>query len=59
MGFLGHGSLSKQLLIREGRDAEKREEQSRNDNAALGQGSGSISRDTHHNTFELFTELKP
>ena len=38
-----------QLLIREGRGAETREEQPRNNSA----------RDTHNNIFKLFTEIKP
>ena len=36
----------------------QREEQSRNNSAALGQGPGSASMDTH-NIFKLFTRLKP
>ena len=44
----------RELLIREGRGRETREEQSkRNNSAALGQGPGSPSRDIH-NIFELF-----
>ena len=42
-----------------GGDAETTEEQSRNNSAALGQGPGSTSRDTHNNIFKLFIELKP
>jgi len=42
----------KQLLIREGSRCETREEQSRKNSAASGQGPGSSSRDTH-NIFEL------
>ena len=38
---------------------ETREEQPRHHSAALGQGPGSTSRDTHNNVFELFLELKP
>ena len=37
-----------------GEDAETREEQLRNNSAALGQGPGSPSRDIHDNIFELF-----
>ena len=49
-----------QTVANQGRegDAETREEQSRNDSAALGQGPSSTLRDTHNNVFELFTELK-
>ena len=35
-----------------------REEQRRNNSAALGQGPGSALSDTHNNIFELFIELK-
>ena len=38
---------------------QRREEQLRNNSAALGQGPGSTSRDTHNNIFKLFIELKP
>ena len=48
-----------QLPSGKGRDAETREEQSRNNSAALGQGPGSTSRDTHSSVFKLFIELKP
>ena len=48
----------KQLLIREGRVSEKREEQSRNNNAVLGQGPGSPSRNIHHNTLSSSTGTK-
>ena len=37
-----------------GGDAETREEQSRKNSAALGQGPGSASRDTQNSIFELF-----
>ena len=37
---------------------EIREEQSRNNTAALGQGPASSSRDTHNNIFELFCRTK-
>ena len=39
--------------------AEKREEQSRNNTAALGQGPGSMSRGTQNNISELFCRAKP
>ena len=39
-------------------DAESREEQSRNNSAALKQGPGFFSRDIHNNVFKLFIELK-
>ena len=46
-----------QLLIREGGgDAETREEQPRNNNAALGQGPGSFSGHTQECMFQLFKE---
>ena len=38
---------------------ETREEQPRKNSAALGQGPGSVSRDTHNNAFKFFIELKP
>ena len=44
----------KQLLIREGGDAETREKQSRNNSAALGRGPLSPSRSTQNNIFEQF-----
>ena len=44
----------KQLLIREGGDAETREKQSRNNSAALGWGPLSPSRSTQNNIFEQF-----
>ena len=50
---------SNSCLSGKGGDAEIREEQPRNNSAALGQGPGSISRDTHNNIFKLFIELKP
>ena len=37
---------------------ETKEEQSRNNSAALGQDPGSTSRDTHNNIFELFCRTK-
>ena len=45
----------RQLLIREGRDAETREEQSRNNSTALWQGPGSLSRDIRNGIFTLYT----
>ena len=43
-----------QLLIREAGDADMGGQFKRNNSAALGQGPGSPSRDTHNSTFELF-----
>ena len=48
---LSSNSRFKQLLTREGRGCQTREKRSR---AALGQGPGSPSKDTHNNIFELF-----
>ena len=48
-----------QLLIREVRGCRDREEESRNNSAALWQDPGSASRDAHNNIFELLKELKP
>ena len=45
---------SNNCLSEKGADSETREEQSRNNSAALGQGPCSPSRDTHKNSFELF-----
>ena len=39
--------------------AETREEQSRNNTAALGQGPGSVSRGSQNSIFELFCRAKP
>jgi len=49
------------LLIREGkgRDAETREEQLRDNSAALGQGPSSSSRNTHNIIIEFFCRTKP
>ena len=44
----------RQLLIREERGYETRQEQSRNNSAALGQGPGSPSGYTQNSIFELF-----
>ena len=41
-----------------GGNAERREEQLRNNSAALGQNLGSASRDMHNNIFELFCRTK-
>jgi len=46
------------LLFREGRRYKIRVEQPRNNSKALGQSTGSASRDIHNNIFELFIELK-
>ena len=51
-------SSKEQLLIRKGGDAETGEEQSRDNSAALGQGPGFSSRDTHNNNFEPFCRTK-
>ena len=42
-----------------GGDVEKREKPPRDNSAALGQGPGSTSRDTHNNIFELICITKP
>lgn len=47
------------MPIMEGRGYRNKERQPRHHSAALGQGPGSTSRDTHNNVFELFLELKP
>ena len=57
-GAPGHGSLSDSCSSGKGGDAETREEQPRNNSAALGQGPGSASRDTHNNIFKLFCRTK-
>ena len=52
VGFISHTrGRFKLLFIREGRELETKEKQSR---AALGQGPVSPSTDTYHNIFELF-----
>ena len=48
----------KQLPIREGGDAETREEQSRDNSAALGQGPDSSSRNIDNYIFEFFQITK-
>ena len=48
------GTETFQFLIRERRGLETREEQSRNNSAAMGQGPGSASRDTYNNIYGLF-----
>ena len=50
---------SKQLLIREERDVETKEEQSRNNSEALGQGPGSTLQDTQNNVFVPLNSKKP
>ena len=49
-----------QTVANQGREGipKTREEQPRNNSAALGQGPGSASRDTHSNIFELFCRAK-
>jgi len=42
----------------QGRDADIREERSRKNSAALGQGPGFSSRDIYNNTFKLFCRIK-
>ena len=52
-GLLGTEAFQ-QLQSGKGRGAETREEQSRNNSAALGQGPGSTSSNTHRSVFKLF-----
>ena len=48
-----------QLLSREGRGCRDKRATAMKKRAALGQGPGSASRDTHNNIFKLFIELRP
>ena len=47
----------KQFLISKGRGCRDKGGQPRNNNETLGQGAGSVSRDTPNNISELFIEL--
>ena len=49
-----HKAASNKCLSGKGEDAETKEEQSRNNSAAMGQGPDSSSRNIHNNFFELF-----